>query len=366
MALNVLAFLGQMLVTRDLPDGPVAGPVLRFWLVPAESGWWTWLTYAFLHGSPMHLIGNMLFLWVFGPAVEDRLGRVGFAAFYLVGAVATAGAHALFHDNPVVGASGAVACCTGAYLVMFPRASVRVLLFFFLIGVFQLPAWVFIAFAIAKDVLLFGVGAGTVAVEAHLGGYVYGGAIAFALLALGVVPREPYDLFTAWRQARRRERLRGVVKAAGLDNQTPANNRAAPRRRGRERTPEPQDNAATQRARLRSSLRARRPADAATAYGALVELDGGAMPRDELLELANTLYQHGRRDLAATAYARFLDDNPTDEEAPATRLMLARLLRADGKDPQRVRLLLDRALEDLPEGPLRDVAAAERQRLGDG
>ena len=90
---------------------------------------WGLLTAAFLHDphSLTHLGFNMLFLWVFGQAVESRLGWLGFAVFYLMGAVAASAAHMLISPAPAIGASGAVAAVSGAFLVLFPRATIKVL-----------------------------------------------------------------------------------------------------------------------------------------------------------------------------------------------------------------------------------------------
>lgn len=368
LAVNVLAFLWQSAATKNLPD-IIAGPVAGLVLEPGASGWWTWLTYAFLHGGPMHLIGNMVFFWVFAQAVEDRLGRVGFAAFYLVGAVATGFAHALFKDNPVVGASGAVACCTGAYLVLFPLAGVRVLVFFVLIGVFVLPAWVFIALAMARDVLMLGMGSHRVAVEAHLGGYAYGFAVAFVLLALRLVPRQPYDLFTAFNQKRRRGQIRSAVERRGphqpIAGKPQKRLRPAP-------TQHPADGADELRRGIASALAERRPGSAATMYRRLVDghpAEAARLPRDSQLDLANTLYQREHHDLAARAYEDFLRAHPGDAEAPMVRVLLARVLAGPMAgpmgDPLRAKELLRRALLELHDPQLQALARADLDALLD-
>jgi membrane associated rhomboid family serine protease len=100
------------------------------------------ITSIFLHASILHLLGNMLYLWIFGNNVEDRLGRVGFALFFVVGGVVATLGHILADSSsrvPVVGASGAIAAVMGAYLVWYPRARVQTLVFFFAI---RLPAFV--------------------------------------------------------------------------------------------------------------------------------------------------------------------------------------------------------------------------------
>ena len=96
-----------------------------------KNVWLAILTSMFLHGGWLHIGGNMLFLWVFGNNIEDRLGRARFLAFYLVAGVAATGAHAVINPAstvPLVGASGAIAGVLGAYLLLYPRAQVTTLM----------------------------------------------------------------------------------------------------------------------------------------------------------------------------------------------------------------------------------------------
>ena len=135
------------------------------------------VTSMFLHGGFLHVGGNMLFLWVFGDNVEDRMGHLKYLAFYLLCGVIASLAHALLHfrsDIPSLGASGAIAGVMGAYVVLFPRATIRGLLFVFLIN---LPAWLFIGYWFVLQ-LFSGVGSigmpVGVAFFAHIGGFVAG------------------------------------------------------------------------------------------------------------------------------------------------------------------------------------------------
>jgi membrane associated rhomboid family serine protease len=141
----------------------------------------------FLHGSWLHLGGNMLFLWIFGNNVEDRLGRVMFVLFYLLGGLAATGLQLAFDPNsavPNVGASGAIAAILGAYLVMFPSARVHTLVIFFFITFVDLPA-VFVLLSWFVLQLFSGVGemgpevGGGVAYWAHVGGFAFGAAVAW-------------------------------------------------------------------------------------------------------------------------------------------------------------------------------------------
>jgi membrane associated rhomboid family serine protease len=131
----------------------------------------------FMHGSWLHLLGNMLFLWIFGNNIEDRLGRIKFIFFYLFCGVSASLAHVLFNLNslvPVIGASGAVSGVMGAYLVLFPTARVRTLVFvFILVSTMDIPAAVFLVIWFAFQFLSAGGGSG-IAWLAHVGGFVVG------------------------------------------------------------------------------------------------------------------------------------------------------------------------------------------------
>ena len=142
----------------------------------------------FLHGGWLHLIGNMIFLWVFGDNVEDAMGHVRYAAFYVIGGLAATAAHVAVDPNdltPAIGASGAIAAVLGAYLVLYPRATVTAVLpIFFLLWIpFHVPAIFLIGIWFLMQ-LLNGVAAlaatnvvgagGGVAWFAHIGGFVAG------------------------------------------------------------------------------------------------------------------------------------------------------------------------------------------------
>ena len=150
------------------------------------------LTAMFLHGGWAHLLGNMLFLYVFGNNVEDRLGRLKFLLFYLAcGYAATYGFSALSagSSTPLVGASGAIAGVLGAYLVMFPRARVWSLLTFFFFLPVRLPAWFVLGGWFLLQYLYFrGAGvtdAGGVAYGAHVIGFVVGALLVLPMRGTG-------------------------------------------------------------------------------------------------------------------------------------------------------------------------------------
>jgi membrane associated rhomboid family serine protease len=127
----------------------------------------------FLHGSLFHLLGNMLYLWVFGNNVEDFLGRFRFAFFYLACGLSAAATHILFNPNsiiPMIGASGAIAGVLGAYFLLYPGARVQTLVFIWILPV---PAAIILGLWFLGQILNIGLGGG-VAWFAHAGGFVAG------------------------------------------------------------------------------------------------------------------------------------------------------------------------------------------------
>jgi membrane associated rhomboid family serine protease len=144
----------------------------------------TLISSQFLHGGWLHLLGNMLFLWIFGNNVEDRLGRIRFLVFYLVGGtVAGLTQVAIDPDSaiPTIGASGAIAATLGAYLVLFPRARITSLVFLgFFYQLIDVPAVIVLVFwfllQLIDGIASLGVtdASGGVAFFAHIGGFVFG------------------------------------------------------------------------------------------------------------------------------------------------------------------------------------------------
>ena len=168
------------LIPRELWSGNLPGSEGHF---PPVS----LVTAMFMHGGWLHLMGNMLYLWIFGDNVEDRLGRLRYLLFYLACGLIASFCHVLFNLTsrvPMVGASGAIAGVLGAYLFMFPRARVRVLVFIFIFfTTVAVPAWLMLGLWFALQALNAwpsggGAGGGT-AYLAHVGGFVAGFAYAW-------------------------------------------------------------------------------------------------------------------------------------------------------------------------------------------
>jgi len=147
----------------------------------------TLVTSMFLHGGFMHLLGNMLFLWVLGDNVEDAMGHKRFVIFFLAAGVIAALAHAITGPGsqiPMIGASGAISGVIGAYLMLHPKARIKTLVWIFILS---LPAWVVLGFWIGLQVLSAATDTGGgVAWWAHIGGFLAGVILVIPMRRKGV------------------------------------------------------------------------------------------------------------------------------------------------------------------------------------
>jgi len=240
VAINVVAYLLEIRHGGSFFGGPSAGVAVRYGAIPDEithpgvhcallaprafegSGvivchhdlravggraaaqpatWVTVFTSMFLHASFLHIFGNMLFLAIFGPTIEDSMGRSRFLAFYLLGGLVALGAQVLVGPDstiPTLGASGAIAAVLGGYALLHPRARVLTLvLIIFLVTIVEVPAMFLLGFWFILELLL-GVaglaspvsGGGGIAYFAHVGGFVFG-LLAIRLFMIRRRPEPP-------------------------------------------------------------------------------------------------------------------------------------------------------------------------------
>ena len=210
IAINVVIFLMEF----ALDPASLRGLIYEFGMVPSHvtaliSGGHSSpavalvpvFTSMFLHGSWMHVIGNMWFLWIFGDNVEDYLGHFKYLAFYLVSGVAAALAQIVVNPLstvPNVGASGAIAGVLGAYFILYPKARVLTWLFYFF---FYVPAWVMLGYwfvyqflsGAATSITQAGQNSGGIAFWAHVGGFVSG------IVLIKILPERPQRYrYGAW------------------------------------------------------------------------------------------------------------------------------------------------------------------------
>jgi len=163
--------------------------------VEPGNAWHTAFTSMFMHGGWFHLIGNMWFLWIFGNNVEDSMGRFRFLVFYLCCGLGAAFAQVFIDPTstvPMVGASGAIGGVMGAYVVLYPRVAVTLLVFLgFFVTTVQVPAYLMLGYWFALQLLgglpQVGGSEGGVAFWAHVGGFVAGAVLIFAFRDKGLV-----------------------------------------------------------------------------------------------------------------------------------------------------------------------------------
>ncbi|MEL7238725.1 MAG: rhomboid family intramembrane serine protease [Planctomycetota bacterium] len=312
--------------------------------------------HAFLHGGWLHLIGNMVFLYIFGNAINDTLGNAGYLGFYLGGAAAAATAHILLSDSPALGASGAVAACSGAYLALYPRSRVQCLVVFVLITTISVPAVWFVGLFAAID-LFFGFGGAVTGISdgvarfAHLGGTTFGVAVALLLMRLSLVKRHKFDALAMVK--RRKLRRQADPRALGQAHRSAMDVVPIAQLDPRER--EIQE----LRTQIHQSFEAGDTDAAADIYTKLLNVDDRqVLSPGEQLKVAESLLQQGKPMQAAVAYERFLERHARPAalrsdadriEAAKTRLMLGLVYSRYTHQPEAARPHLSRARDDLTE-----------------
>jgi len=298
--------------------------VQQFMLTAVRPQLWQFVSYAFLHGGLLHIIGNMFFLYLFGNNVNDKLGHVGYLCFYLAGAVYSGIGHTLVSGGDVLGASGAVAAVTGAYLVLFPQTLITLFYWFFFFGVMEVPALYFIAL---KMILIDNIIARYtphVAYDAHLAGYAYGIAAMLIMLATGLISTSSFDLWAMIRQWNRRRVYRDAV-SSGYDPYTGRTETRRIKVKEVKSPAEQQKDEKSQELRNEISRRMleRNLSAAAALYLELMNHDSEQiLPRQNLLDIANQLAGDNKHTEAAQAYEQFLTYYSTYEYAEQVELML--------------------------------------------
>ena len=327
------------------------------------------ITSAFLHAGWMHILGNMIFLLIFGNNVNDRLGNTGYLLLYLGGAIFSGIGHVLVSNSPVLGASGAVAAITGAYMVLFPKTEIRVLWMFILITTFEVPAFYFV---LVKLIIIDNIiapelpgSAGNVAHSAHLAGYFFGIAIPMALLALKMLPHSHFDLWAVCKRWQRRQQYAGSEhQPFGME--PPRDQRKFVFAKVRRSTPShPQSEQITElRSRVSQAMLDSQLDTAAQAYRELLEVDPTqAMPEQTQLDIANKLMQDGQHLSAAQAYELFLENYLRYPFREQIQLMLGLLYSRYLSKPDLAQKNLQAALEKLRDAGQRQMCQDELNRL---
>ncbi len=324
-----------------------------------NSGWpavHQFFTYQFLHADIWHLGGNMLFLWVFGNSVNAKLGSPAYLMFYLSAGVFAALTFTVGSQDSLLGASGAIAGITTAYLVLFPRSKVTVLFIFFFITFFEVPAMLLIGVKIIiwdNIVTPNIVGAGNVATSAHLGGYAFGLMGAAFMLAVRAIPRDHFDMLGLIDRWNRRRQFQTAMADPNAQRQAVFGTVARPVAR----TPQAQrieDQRLDKITDLRNRIAEHLERGELTAAGALYqELIAGdpnqCLPPKQQIEVARHFYSTGRPPQAASAFERYLSSYRDGHEANEIRLLVGIIYARDLKQYETAQERLQEASDRLSD-----------------
>ena len=340
IAVNVFIFLlSYWPHTNEFTGRPevLRSWALNFMLTPARPHLWQFVSYAFLHGGLLHIIGNMYFLYLFGNNVNDKLGHIGYLCFYLAGAVFSGIGHTVIGGGDVIGASGAVAAVTGAYLVLFPQTLITVFcLLFYFIHTFQISALYFTGFKLIFWDNMLERRIQHVAYDAHLSGYGFGILAVLGLLAAGLISSTTLDLWSMIKQWNRRRRYQDSV-SSGYDPFAGRMRRPIKVKEVKKTAAQLQRDKEIKQFRddISTRIAQRNLPAAAQVYLQLIKVDSQqVLPRQHLLDIANQLASDDKPAESAVAYEQFLSQYGNYEYIEQVELMLGILYSRYLNQPQ--------------------------------
>ena len=341
---NYLLLVSNIAVFLVTFRGLQAGALDNYILQAGYPQLHQFITHAFLHANFAHLAGNMLFLYIFGNNINDRLGNVGYLAFYLAGAFFAGLGHVYMEQSPAVGASGAIAAVTGIYLILLARSEITVFYWFFFIGTFEIWALILILLNFGKDLYYSLSGAALqIAYSAHVAGYLFGFGIGLVLLFIGLVRRDRHDLLSFVISPARPHKLPSPDKAFS----------------------EQQRHVFSLRQQILDALAAHDMDKSVELYTQLRGADSAqVLPTQAQLDLANQLMAQADYCRAAEAYELFLKTYPTYQQTAQVQLMLGLIYTRYLNQPDKARDYLTKALDGLPEdSPAHQMCRTELDRI---
>jgi membrane associated rhomboid family serine protease len=315
-------------------------------------------TYQFLHANIMHIAGNMLFLYIFGNNVNDKMGHIGYLAFYLAGGIMAGLCYSMTEQSgaPILGASGAIAAVTGAYLILFPQSMITIVYWFFFFGRIEIQSLWFIAAFFAMDVFGNFAAQDGVAHTAHIGGTLFGSSVCLLLVATHLLPRDQWDVWALIQRWNKRRQYRDLV-AKGFN---PFDYTQAMRDENRKAEDPNFAKVLDLRERINAAISVRQIAVAADLYVQLMLIDNTqVLSRQSQLDVATQLHHDGRHPQAAEAYEKLLRSYPNLERAEQIELMVGILYARYIHNYDRAKEHLNRAIVRLHEGREMDLAKEE-------
>jgi membrane associated rhomboid family serine protease len=352
LTINQVALVGQYFVALDtavqtgavIPSRP---GVLNYYLLPGDGSVLQYFSYQFLHAGWMHLIMNMVFLFVFGNGVEDRLGKIGYLLFYLGGGVVAGLGHGAVESNPVLGASGSVAAITGAYLALFPLSNVTIVYWFIVPGAFEVSSIILILFQVSQDVLFQIGGVAGTAYLAHLAGYTCGFTLGMGLLLARILPREPYDMLSLIEHRRRKAQFNKLSREGyrPWEHSTPGTPSG---KGGAPVATEEEQRIMQARSAISAAIAGHDLPKAAKLYVELIDQEPEqVMSLQHQLDIANQLMSEGRYDASARAYTLFLGVYKHYADRHQVQLILGLIFARYLDQRQRAKELLAEAVPRL-------------------
>lgn len=375
IAANVIVYaIGFSLAGRGPRDPMAAGlnfPAAwaRYMLDPTHPHLYQFITYQFLHEGLAHIGFNMLFLYVFGNNLNEKLGHIGYLAFYLAGGVLAGCGQFVFNpDNPTLGASGAISAVTGLFLVLLPRIHIKMFIYIIIyFDIWEVPSMYFILFKFAQDIYEQYVGGAHVAYMAHISGTVAGFCVGLLLLLCRLVQRDHYDMLAMLSRFRRRHEYRTLV-AQGYDPfHPPSNVQAGTPARPDTIPPSALDpRIESLRSEIGRLLRLHETPDAAQRYLEMRAIDSTqVLPPQDQVDVASQLMAQRQYAYAAAAYEDYLRVFPIGAAGQQDQimLMLALIYARYLPNPARARELFLKVLPRLHNPTERALAEAELKNL---
>lgn len=335
-------------------------------------------TYQFLHADIWHLLGNMLFLWVFGNSVNSKMGDLPYLLFYLSSGVFAAWVYGMLTPGPshLLGASGAIASVTTAYLVLFPRSKVTVMVWLFFIYFFQVQAMIIIGVKVIvwDNIIAPSLGGqDSVAQSAHLAGYFFGFVCALGLLLIRAIPRDQFDILALWKRWNQRRAMAAALpnpdaaaraqfgSVAQIESLDPAQQKLED---------EKLDAIDKIRTQITEALDVGNVEDACKHYGELLDInDEQCLSENQQLTVARHYYSSQQFIKAANAFERFIEIYAYTLEAENIRLLLGIMYARDLKQYAQADKHLMRCMKTLKDEGRRQQCAAwlgqVRALLGD-
>lgn len=370
VATNIFLFVWLYLIKAG-SDASVYNGIIRDWMLsPTSPQLVQFISSIFLHADWAHLIGNMIFLWVFGNAINDKFGHFGYLAFYLAGGIiASIGYLGLGGVSFVLGASGAIAAVTGAYLVLLPRTSITVIIFaVYFIFPLEISSLIFIAFQIAFNFYwTFADSGSNVAHSAHTSGYVFGIVISILVLKLKLIRRDDWDILHLYLQYKRRRQYRQAV-ANGYDpfsvNSDSSRARKVASTIFKQTQPADPETLAVRKA-IAAACREKDFVIAAKLYVQLQETSNTeqVLAEQNQLDVSNQFMMSQDYLHAASGYATFLKYYPRSPFCPDIELMLGRIYSRYYPNKDLAKIHLQKAIETQRDISNRKLAQEELDQL---